>query len=93
MYYDDEIDNIYFDDLGIGEIFIGGNGLSMEGFIFSEIDLDFLLSGNISNVIFEVDCDVIVFFVEEILFFIEFGEELEEDMDGCLLVDIDDYLM
>lgn len=93
MYYDDEIDNIYFDDLGIGEIFIGGNGLSMEGFIFSEIDLDFLLSGNISNVIFEVDCDVIVLFVEEILFFIEFGEELEEDMDGCLLVDIDDYLM
>lgn len=93
MYYDDEIDNIYFDDLGIGEIFIGGNGLSMDGFIFSEIDLDFLLSGNISNVIFEVDCDVIVLFVEEILFFIEFGEELEEDMDGCLLVDIDDYLM
>lgn len=93
MYYDDEIDNIYFDDLGIGEIFIGGNGLSMEGFIFSEIDLDFLLSGNISNVIFEVDCDVIVLFVEEILFFIEFGEELEEDMDGCLLGDIDDYLM
>lgn len=93
MYYDDEIDNIYFDDLGIGEIFIVGNGLSMEGFIFSEIDLDFLLSGNISNVIFEVDCDVIVLFVEEILFFIEFGEELEEDMDGCLLVDIDDYLM
>lgn len=93
MYYDDEIDNIYFDDLGIGEIFIGGNGLSMEGCIFSEIDLDFLLSGNISNVIFEVDCDVIVLFVEEILFFIEFGEELEEDMDGCLLVDIDDYLM
>lgn len=93
MYYDDEMDNIYFDDLGIGEIFIGGNGLSMEGFIFSEIDLDFLLSGNISNVIFEVDCDVIVLFVEEILFFIEFGEELEEDMDGCLLVDIDDYLM
>lgn len=93
MYYDDEIDNINFDDLGIGEIFIGGNGLSMEGFIFSEIDLDFLLSGNISNVIFEVDCDVIVLFVEEILFFIEFGEELEEDMDGCLLVDIDDYLM
>lgn len=93
MYYDDEIDNIYFDDLGIGEIFIGGNGLSMEGFIFSEIDLDFLLSGNISNVIFEVDCDVIVLFVEEILFFIEFGEELEEDMDGCLLVDIEDYMM
>lgn len=93
MYYDDEMDNIYFDDLGIGEIFIGGNGLSMEGFIFSEIDLDFLLSGNISNVIFEVDCDVIVLFVEEILFFIDFGEELEEDMDGCLLVDIDDYLM
>lgn len=93
MYYDDEIDNIYFDDLGIGEIFIDGNDLNMEVFIFSEIDLDFLLSGNISNVIFEVDCDVIVLFVEEILFFIEFGEELEEDMDGCLLVDIDDYLM
>lgn len=93
MYYDDEIDNIYFDDLGIGEIFIDENDLNMEVFIFSEIDLDFLLSGNISNVIFEVDCDVIVLFVEEILFFIEFGEELEEDMDGCLLVDIDDYLM
>lgn len=93
MYYDDEIDNIYFDDLGIGEIFIDENDLNMEVFIFSEIDLDFLLSGNISNVIFEVDCDVIVLFVEEILFFIEFGDELEEDMDGCLLVDIDDYLM
>lgn len=92
-YYDDEIDNTYLDDSGIGETSIGGNGSSMEGSTPSETDSDFLPSGNISNVTPEVDRDAIVSLAEEILSLIELGEEPEEDTDGCPPVDTDDYLM
>lgn len=92
-YYDDDIDNTYLDDSGIGETSFEGNDSSMEASTPCETDSDFLPSGNISNVTHEVDRDAIVSLAEEILSLIELGEEPEEETDGCPSEDTDDYLM
>lgn len=92
-HYDEDIDNTYLNDSGIGETSFEGNDSSMEASTPSETDSDFLPSGNISNVTHEVDRDAIVSLAEEILSLIELGEEPEEETDGCPSEDTDDYLM
>lgn len=93
-YYEDDMDNSYLDDSGLGETSFEGNDTSMEASTLSDTDSDSLPSENISNVTsHDVDRDAIVSLAEEILSLIELGEEPEVETDECPSEETDDYLM
>lgn len=93
-YYEDDMDNSYLDDSGLGETSFEGNDTSMEASTLSDTDSDSLPSENVSNVTsHDVDRDAIVLLAEEILSLIELGEEPEVETDECPSEETDDYLM